>query len=78
MTLPAPTDETRLVEEYLQNNREAFRLVDGFTNKAGQATLRYDAGADITYLELDVDGDGLADGVIAIAGDRTDFTNFRL
>ena len=57
---------------------QAFELVGAFTVKTGEAVLVYDAGADETELQLDVDGDGTADGVIVLDGDQTGFVNFAL
>ena len=53
---------------------ERFAFVSKFTGTAGQATLNYAAGANITTLELDVDGDGRADFRIAITGNHTGTT----
>ncbi len=47
---------------------EAFTFVTEFSNQAGQAVLRYDAAANTTTVQLDVDGDGRADFGLAIAG----------
>jgi Ca2+-binding RTX toxin-like protein len=52
---------------------QAFVLVAGFSNTAGEAWLRYDAGDDQTSLLLDVDGDGKADMVVLITGDHSGF-----
>lgn len=57
---------------------QAFVLVDSFSGAAGEATLRYQAGGDVTRLILDTDGDGGADIVIIAAGDHRDFGSFVL
>lgn len=57
---------------------QGFVLVHGFTGHAGQMTLSWDAGAHLTRLQFDVDGDKVADGEIDIAGKHTDFTHFVL
>ena len=53
-----------------------FTLVDAFTNTAGQMTLTYDAGTNITSLQADTDGDGVADMLVRLTGDHEDFDNF--
>ncbi len=50
---------------------QAFTFVAGFTKVAGQATLTYVAGTNITTLRVDINGDGKADFAIAITGDHT-------
>lgn len=57
---------------------QAFVLVGALDGHVRQAALSYDAGADRTLLQLDVNGDGQADMTVAMAGDRTSFTNFVL
>ena len=52
---------------------EDFHFVGGFSGAAGEAWLHYNAGLDLTYLELDVDGDAEADGIIKFAGRVTVF-----
>ncbi len=47
---------------------QAFRFVDAFTGRQGQAILTYDAAGDTTVLRLDVDGDRAADFVLSIDG----------
>lgn len=56
-----------------QAGDQAFQLVASFTGVAGQLTLVYNAGHDVTVLSGDVDGDGKADLVIDIAGDQHSF-----
>lgn len=57
---------------------QAFHLVGALHGHAGEAALVYDAVADQTRLELDVDGDGAADSVILISGEHSGFTGFIL
>ena len=57
---------------------QAFVLAEAFSGHAGEAVLSYDAGAKLTTLRLDVDGDGQADGLITMSGDHTDFTRLVL
>ena len=47
---------------------QAFHFVSSFTNHAGEATLNFDSGADVTTLQLDVNGDGVADFALLISG----------
>lgn len=61
-----------------QAGDQAFQLVAGFSGQAGELTLSYDASSDLTLLEGDVDGDGLADLEIGIRGQHTDFSRFVL
>ena len=53
-----------------------FSLVDAFTNTAGQVTLTYNSGTNITSLQADTNGDGVADMLVRITGDHADFDNF--
>ena len=48
---------------------EAFTFVAAFSGDAGQATLDYDGGADLTTVRGDVDGDGAADFELIVAGE---------
>lgn len=57
---------------------QAFTLVDHLDGHAGQAALSYDATAQETLLQLDVNGDGVADAGIRLTGDQTGFSNFAL
>jgi len=49
---------------------QAFLQVAAFTGAAGQLSLTYDAGAGQTTLAVDVNGDGLADFALLIAGEH--------
>ncbi len=51
---------------------QAFTFVSAFTGTAGQALLKYVATSNTTALQLDMDGDGVADYQIQIKGG--DFT----
>jgi hypothetical protein len=58
---------------------QAFTIVSAFTHHAGQMTIDFNqTAAGYTMVLMDVDGDGAADGFIAIAGDHSTFTNFAL
>ena len=47
---------------------DSFTFVTKFTKVAGQATLIYGAGNNLTTLQLDVDGDGISDLTVQITG----------
>ncbi len=49
---------------------QAFAFVTKFTGAAGQATLTYAAGSNLTTLNVDLDGDGKADYRIILTGDH--------
>ena len=55
-----------------------FVLVDAFTNTAGEIKLTWVRASGYTLLEMDVTGDGVADGVIQITGRHDGFENFVL
>jgi Ca2+-binding RTX toxin-like protein len=57
---------------------EAFHFVAGFTGAAAEAWLHYDRELDLTYLELDVNGDATADAIIKFAGRVTTAFDFEL
>jgi Ca2+-binding RTX toxin-like protein len=57
---------------------QAFMFVGAFSGAAGEATLKYAVGGDLTRLSLDTDGDGAADIVIIAAGDQREFSGFVL
>jgi Ca2+-binding RTX toxin-like protein len=61
-----------------QAGDQAFHLVHALSGQAGEAVLAYDRGSHSTRLELDVNGDGHADAVIAIDGDARGFTGLVL
>lgn len=49
---------------------QAFSFVNSFTKQAGQATLSYDAASNTSTFSADVDGDGVADFVLQVAGQQ--------
>jgi Ca2+-binding RTX toxin-like protein len=57
---------------------QAFVLVDSFSGTAGEALVVYQAGANITRLVLDTDGDGAANIAIIAAGDHRTFDSYVL
>jgi Ca2+-binding RTX toxin-like protein len=57
---------------------QAFDIVDAFTEHAGELVVTYDAKANLTIVSGDVDGDGVADLEIHVAGDQTSFTGYLL
>ncbi|MGZ8370455.1 MAG: M10 family metallopeptidase C-terminal domain-containing protein, partial [Caulobacteraceae bacterium] len=57
---------------------QAFTLVGALTGHKGEAALFFDGGLNKTVLELDTNGDGVADATLYIKGDHHDFTNFVL
>jgi Ca2+-binding RTX toxin-like protein len=61
-----------------QAGDQAFHLVGAFTHKAGELTLKFDSSIGVTLLQGDVDGDGVADLSVWIAGDKHQFANFVL
>ncbi|MGZ8363139.1 MAG: calcium-binding protein, partial [Caulobacteraceae bacterium] len=62
----------------LKGGNQAFQLVKTFHGKAGEAALSYDKGTKTTFLQLDIDGDGVADGVLEFAGRHVAFPGFVL
>ena len=58
------------------NGNQAFRIVDAFTNTAGQMTLDFSAGTGLTTILMDVNGDGAADVKIVANGNHEGFNNF--
>jgi Ca2+-binding RTX toxin-like protein len=62
----------------LKDGNQAFKLVDAFDGHAGRLVLTYDAERDVTWMEMDVDGDSQADARVRIEGDHHDFTGFVL
>lgn len=57
---------------------QAFHLVASFGHHAGELTLTYDHVARTTLLAADVDGDGVADFSVTLAGDQHRFEGFVL
>jgi Ca2+-binding RTX toxin-like protein len=57
---------------------DAFVLVGALSGAAAEVALRYDAIAGITYMECEVNGDGIVDMAVKILGDHTAFVNFNL
>jgi Ca2+-binding RTX toxin-like protein len=75
----ADTIDLRLIDADSEKaGNQAFKLVDHFTGKAGQAVLSYDSAHGKTLLSLDVDGDGHADGIIQMTGNHSSFDNIVL
>jgi len=58
--------------------QQHFTLVSALDGHAGEVALVYDAGKDVTHVEMDLDGDGKADSTIDISGDHHDFTGLVL
>jgi Ca2+-binding RTX toxin-like protein len=57
---------------------QAFTLTSAFDHHAGELTVSYDAGQDLTTFAGDVNGDGVADLVIQASGDQTGFAGLVL
>lgn len=57
---------------------QAFHLVAKFTHTAGELTFKFDADANVTEVQGDVNGDGRADLVFEVSGHLTDATGFIL
>lgn len=57
---------------------KVFTLIQDFTRRVGEAMLACEPGADTTLINLDVNGDGVADSVIHVAGDQTPFDHHTL
>lgn len=60
------------------DGNQSFHLVGAFGGHAGELTLSYEAGSDVTSILGDVDGDGQADLVIHASGDQTGFSGLVL
>ena len=61
-------DLSRIDADTTTNGDQAFAFVDAFSGQAGQATLTF--GGGVTMLNLDVDGDGVADFMLRMNGDH--------
>ena len=57
---------------------QAFVLVGAFSGAAGELTVSYDAGGDVTFIRGDTDGDGEANLVILADGSHAAYDNFVL
>jgi hypothetical protein len=57
---------------------QTFHQVGSFSGAAGELTVTYDAGSDLTTIAGDMDGDGDADLVITAAGDQHAYSGFVL
>lgn len=57
---------------------QAFHVVSAFTGAVGELKVVYDSASDRSTVTFDVNGDGIADGAIAIAGAHTDTTGWLL
>jgi Ca2+-binding RTX toxin-like protein len=55
-----------------------LKIVGAFTHHAGEILLTYDASAHATLVQIDVTGDGQADGTLTLAGDQRSFDHFQL
>ena len=71
-------DLSRIDADETAGGDQAFVLVEALSGEAGQLAVAYDAGAGLTRVLGDVDGDGLADLEITLRGAHADFDNFRL
>jgi Ca2+-binding RTX toxin-like protein len=70
-------DLSEIDAKVAQEGDQAFKIVNNFHNKAGEATLAFN-GVDTTFLSLDTDGDGVANFRIVILGDHDAFANIIL
>jgi len=61
-------DLRRLDANTALSGDQAFAWQSAFTGHAGEAVLAYDAGANVTTLTLDANGDGVADFKLLING----------
>ncbi|MGZ8406902.1 MAG: M10 family metallopeptidase C-terminal domain-containing protein, partial [Caulobacteraceae bacterium] len=78
LTAKDTIDISQLDADTLTSGNQAFHLVDAFTGQAGELLVKYHAGADTTFIQGDVDGDGVADVTIKVWGDHADFSGFVL
>ena len=60
------------------SGNQAFVLVGAFSGQAGQLRLVYSSGSGDTWVQGDVDGDGVGDFRIRLTGDHRDYDNFAL
>lgn len=60
------------------SGNQAFHIVSDFSGHAGELVLVYDHLRDLTTIEGDVNGDGVADLAIVTSGDQTGYDNFVL
>ncbi|WP_122464923.1 calcium-binding protein [Brevundimonas lutea] len=67
-------DLSRIDADTTRGGDQAFALVDAFSGQAGQATLTYQGG--VTFLNLDIDGDGSSDFLLRLQGDQRDHDNW--
>ena len=57
---------------------DAFHLVSSFSHTAGELVVSFDETEGNTVVSGDINGDGLTDITIILAGNHTNFTNFVL
>ncbi|WP_374274044.1 M10 family metallopeptidase C-terminal domain-containing protein [Brevundimonas sp.] len=67
-------DLSRIDADTTRDGDQAFDLVDVFSGAAGQATLTLQGG--VTFLNLDIDGDGSSDFLLRLQGDHRDHDNW--
>ena len=67
-------DLSRIDADTTRDGDQAFALVDAFSGQAGQATLTL--RGDVTFLNLDIDGDGSSDFLLRLQGDQRDHDNW--
>ena len=70
-TLDDTLDLQAIDAKATQGGDQAFTRVAGFSGAAGEMTVTFDKAARRTTVALDVDGDGVADGAIRLAGKVT-------
>ena len=64
-----------------KDNDQAFNLVSAFSGEQGELVIAFHATGDyagLTTIEGDVDGDGVADLIITVTGNLTNFSSFVL
>lgn len=62
----------------IETGDQAFALVQEFTEQAGQLKIVFDADRGVTEILGDVDGDGVADFEVDLAGHKPHFDGFVL